>query len=221
MRPLLSALILSLLAATPAQSGAWLREHGEAFLAVTATLRRGDPQAQLENAIYGEYGLRPRLTLGIDINQRPGISGHALLFARFPLNSDTARTRLAIEAAVGGYHWQGQWRPMYKTALALGRPIKLRGVPGWLALDAAIEQRVGTPAPMLKLDATLGLSGAARVQPILQIETARSSGLPFMWSVTPGITIKGPNDTTWLLGVEAKSVLQKTVGIKLGFWRRF
>ncbi|MCA0871934.1 hypothetical protein LCL97_13930 [Seohaeicola saemankumensis] len=221
MRSALAVQIICLWLCPAAWAGAWLQEPGKAFLAVTATLRRGAPQAQFENTIYGEYGLAPRLTLGIDINQRPVIAGHALLFIRTPLGSGTTRNRFAFEAAVGGYHWMGQWQPMYKTALSMGRSITVKGIPGWLAVDAAIERRIGTPAPTAKLDATLGLSGAARVQPILQIETARTSGLPLMWTVTPGITVKGPKETTWVIGIERKSVIRQTIGIKLGFWRRF
>lgn len=221
MRNILAALIINLFISPAAWAGAWLQEPGKAFLAVTATLRHGDPMARFETVIYGEYGLAPRLTFGLDINQRPGVSGHALLFARTALGPATGRNRYAIEAAVGGYDWLGQWQPMYKTALSFGRGIEFRGIPGWLAVDAAFERRIGTPAPTYKLDATIGLSGAARVQPILQIETARTSGLPLMWTITPGITIKGPKDTTWVVGLERKSVIRQTIGLKLGLWRRF
>ncbi|MDX2482440.1 MAG: hypothetical protein QNK42_02130 [Pseudodonghicola sp.] len=208
--------------AGPTAAGAWLREPGRGFLSTTGTLRQGDPDAWQEVSIFAEYGLAPRLTIGADINERPGIAGHALLFARLPLSRPGARARLAAEAAFGGHHWRAAWDPMYRLTLSYGRGFTLRrGAAGWLALDAAYERRLGMTVPIYKLDATLGLSKPGRLRPILQLESALVPGQPLIWAVTPGLLFDSRRDTTWLLGVERKSASRDTLGLKIALWRWF
>lgn len=221
MRRIAIILLAVVTAAGPAGAGAWLRDEGAAFVSVIGTARRGDPDATFETSVYGEYGLTPGLTLGFDLNERPGIAGHALMFARLPLGAVGRRTKLAVEIGLGGHHWQGAWDPMYKLTLSLGRGFYSRWGFGWLALDAAYERRLGNPDPIYKLDATLGLAAPRRVNPILQIETARIRNHPMIWAVAPGLLIEGRKGTAWLIGIERKSVVRDTIGVKFGLWRRF
>ena len=218
-------LLLALLCATaasPAAAGAWLREPGRGFLSTTATLRQGDPDARQELSLYAEYGLTPRLTLGADINARPGTSGHAMVFARLPLSRPGARNRLALETALGGHHWQGDWDPMYRLTLSYGRGLTTRsGILGWLAVDAAYERRLGMSDPIYKLDATLGRSGPGRIRPILQVETAHIPGRDFIWSVAPGVMIDSRRSATWVVGLERKSASRDTLGLKIALWHWF
>lgn len=212
---------IALLAAPPARAGAWLQEPGAGFLSVTSTLRSDGPEGMLENAIYGEFGIGPRLTFGIDIHQRPGLSGHTLAFLRVPLGPAEGRSRLALQAGFGGYHLWGRWDGMARFTLSFGHGFRLGRSPGWLALDAGLEYRRGLPGPALKLDATAGLSGPGALRPILQVETYRLAGQDLIWTLRPGVTIDGPWGLTWIVGLEHKSTLPGTLGLKLGFWRRF
>lgn len=220
MRSVLTALFLFFAAQTQVWAGAWLQEQESGFSAVTTTARKGDPYSLLENAIYVEYGLKPRITIGLDLNQKPGLSGHALVFARIPLGQATRRNRFAFEIALGAYHWQGDWNPMSKSTLSFGHSFALGERAGWLSVDAAVEHRKDAPALFYKLDATTGLSGFNRFNPILQVETTRTSGLPLMWAITPGVIIE-TKKAQWLVGIERKSVTTKTLGLKLSLWRRF
>lgn len=211
-----------LLAARPAGAGAWMRDEGRVFLSLTGTLRHGDPDARRELSAYGEYGLSPRLTLGFDVNERPGLSGHAVIFARQPLRPPGARTKLAVETAFGGHHWQGRWHPMYRLTLSAGRGFTTKGgANGWMTLDAAYERRLGETVPAYKLDGTLGLSSPGRLRPILQVETAHIPGKPFFWAITPGLMADGRGTATWLVGLERKSAGRETLGLKIGLWQRF
>ncbi len=220
--PRLIPLLLALFcAAPPAAAGAWMREAGHGFLALSGTARQGDPDARQELSVYADLGLSPHLALGVDVNERPGIAGHALLFARLPLSRPTARTRLAVEAALGGHHWRGAWDPMYRLTLSLGRGFRTRRGAGWYAIDAGYERRLGTPTPIYKLDATLGLSAPGRLHPILQVETALIPGQPLFWTLSPGLLIDRRRNATWLIGLERKSAGRDTIGIKLALWHRF
>jgi len=221
MRRLVPLLFALLCTAPPAGAGAWMRETGRGFLSVSGTLRQGDPDARREVSVYADFGLSPRLTLGIDVNERPGVAGHALLFARLPLSRPAARTRVAVEAALGGHHWRGAWDPMYRLTLSLGRGFLTRRGAGWYAIDAGYERRLGNSTPIYKLDATLGLSAPGRIRPILQLETARIPGQPLFWAVAPGVLIDTGHDTTWLVGLERKSAGRDTIGIKVALWHRF
>jgi len=215
-------LIALLCTASPAWTGAWLRETGRSFRALTGILRQGDPDARYEFSLYQDYGIAPRLTLGLDLNERPGITGHVLIFARLPLSRPGARSKLAVEAALGGHHWRGAWDPMYRVTLSFGRGFLLgrRGA-GWFAIDAGYERRLGNAQPTYKLDATLGLSAPGRVHPILQLESAKTPGQRFAWAVAPGLLIDRRDHGAWLIALERKSAGRDTIGLKFGLWQRF
>ncbi|MEY8842321.1 hypothetical protein AB9K41_25100 [Cribrihabitans sp. XS_ASV171] len=219
MRRILIALALVWLTAVPAQAGAWLREHGTGFTAATATLRRPQDRFEYESAVYTEWGLTPRVTLGFDIHEHAGIAGHVLVFARYPLWQLGDRGRFAAELAVGASHWQADWTPMQKFTLSYGRSLATRWGGGWLAVDGALEYRSGRP--IRKLDMTLGLATARHIDPILSIETSQADGT-FFWTLTPGITLDGPKGkATWLIGLERKSALPDQIGLKIGLWKAF
>jgi len=217
----LLALIFCVTAAQPAGAGAWLREKGAGFVSLTTTLRNLDGSWQTENGFYLEYGLAPRLTLGVDVNDIPGLAGHALVFARLPIGPPDRPTKIALELGVGGHQWQGQWGKMLKSTLSVGRGFSSRWGDGWVNIDTAVEVRNLFPDPAFKLDATIGLSAGRRVRPILQIETTYISGSPLIWSVIPGVLIDGAKNTTWQIGVARKTAGQSSLGLKIGLWRQF
>ena len=222
------ALLCGLMAATPAMPGAWLREDGRGFLSVSGILRRTAAGSEQETGLYGEYGLGARLTVGFDLNDRSGVAGHTLIFARLPLIARTGRTRLAFEIAAGAHHWQSSWHKMTRATLSLGRAFQAGpGYDGWLNIDAAYERRYGFSRPAYKLDLTAGLSSGPLLRPLLQIETTHVPGQGRYWSVTPAVLIggarggKGGGNAAWLIGVERKSAPQDSYGLKLALWRNF
>lgn len=207
--------------ACPATAGAWLRERGQVFLATTVTLYKIAQVSPYKSSLYGEWGVLDRLTLGMDFNERPAVSGHALLFARLPIPAPGSRNTLAIELGAGGHHWRNNWSPMYKLAVSFGRGWQTALGPGWLAIDTAVEHRRGKDEDLYKLDLTTGLSGQRRFNPLLQIETAYASGADLYWTVTPSVMIRGRNETRWVVGVERKSHFPDAIGLKLGVWTTF
>ena len=229
MRRLIPLLLVLLYAAPPAGAGAWMRESGHGFLALSGTFRQGDRDTRRELSAYADLGLSPHLAIGVDINDRPVSTGHALLFARMPLTPPAAHTRLAAEIAIGAHHGPESgayyepdvWAPMYRVTLSLGHGFQTRRGAGWYAIDAGYERRFGNTTPTYKLDATLGLSAPGRIHPILQLETAQTPGRPLDWTASPGLLIDTNRDTTWLIGLEGRSAGHGTIGIKLALWHRF
>jgi hypothetical protein len=221
MRGHLIILIFCVITAHSARAGAWLREPDSAFSSATVTLRKLNGLWQSESGIYGEYGVTPSLTLGLDFNETPTIAGHFLVFARVPVRAAKGRTKVSLEVAVGGHHRQGQWGAMAKSTISVGRGFTSRWGAGWFNIDGSLELRRPNSDPIYKLDATLGLSSARRIRPILQFESTHIRDSPLIWSVTPGMLIEGRNNTTWLLGLERKTATQSTLGVKFGLWRQF
>lgn len=215
------ALVVLLAVARPVCAGAWLRETGRTFLSVSGTLRDTTVGPEQELGLYAEYGFAPRLTLGLDVNDRSGVAGHALVFARTPLLRGHRRWRLAAELAAGGHHWQADWYGMLRATLSLGRGFDTPLGAGWANLDAAVERRYGFARPAYKLDLTVGLSQGQGLRPLMQVETTHVPGQGRYWTVTPSVQIDSGRDTTWLIGVERKSPPQDSYGLKLSLWRRF
>ncbi len=221
MRVAVTVLLLCAILAPPALAGAWLRPHKTAFTATGATLRRNDNgMLDQEAKAYLEYGLLPRVTLGLDYNDTPHKSGHALLFVRLPLGNPDGRKRYGVELGIGGHHWQRDWDKMYKIALAAGRGFESRWGHGWMALDAAYERRAGLSDPAFKLDAVVGFSSGWKIRPLIKLETAYVPNRRLGWSFTPGIMFDIA-ENTWVIGLERRSADEETIGITLGFWRSF
>ncbi|MFD3189757.1 hypothetical protein ACFMPD_05715 [Sedimentitalea sp. HM32M-2] len=220
MRCIVIALLFCAVCAPPALAGAWLREQKTAFTALGATVRGHDQGIDYETRFYLEYGLRPRVTLGLDFNEIPGKAGHALVFARLPLGRPDRRTRLALELGLGGHHWQRDWAAMYKIALAAGRGFESRLGNGWMGVETAVERRTGLSDPAFKLDTVVGLSSGFRFRPLIKLETAYMRGQPFSWALKPGVMFDLAG-STWVVGLERRSAAQDTLGVTFGLWRNF
>ncbi len=225
MRRLIAILIAGLVLATPAAAGAWLRDKGEGFLSLSGTARAGAAGVgTFETGLYVDFGLFRRLTLGLDVDQTPDGSGHALVFARLPLGPTTGRRRMALELGLGAHHAGGQWAGMGKATLSWGLGFAGPGG-GWLALDSAVEMRAATTTTpgraIYKLDASLGLPSQRRIRPMLKIETAQVEGAGLYWSVIPSLIIPDRDGRRWVVGLEARSGSPRTLGLKLSLWKRF
>lgn len=221
MRRFAITCLFCLIAAQPVWAGAWLREKGTGFMSISSTIRALVPETDYEISLYADYGLTSRLNLGLDVNEMPGIGGHALLFLRLPVPAPGPRSKLAIEMGIGAHHRRNTWQPMYRMSLSWGYGFTSRLGPGWLAVESAIEHRGGHAQPLFKLDATLGLSSPDHIRPMLQLETAVAQYLPLQWTLTPSLMIPGKGNSTWVIGIQRRSFGAIRTGLKVALWRRF
>lgn len=221
MRFAIAALLICVMCAPPARGGAWLREHKTAFLSFGSTIR-GNKYIlpDYETKFYGEYGLRPGLTLGVDLNDIRLKSAHALLFARIPIGPRDRKSRYAFELGLGQHRYQLDWAAMYKLSLAFGRGFENRWGNGWMSAEFAYEVRTGLPDPAYKLDLVAGMSSGWRVRPLLKLETLYMPDQPFSWALTPGIMFD-IRESTWVIGLEGRSAATETIGISFNIWRNF
>ncbi|WP_254453080.1 hypothetical protein [Ruegeria atlantica] len=216
-----SIIFILLLAASPAWSGAWLRDKGTAFVSTAVTaFKEPDYGYDYKGSFYAEYGLREKLTLGLDVEEHRDLFGHALVFARLPVANFDNAGRLAAEIAIGAHHRQMRTWAVYKATLSYGQGFQTGWGNGWFAIDAALEFRTHD-AVYRKLDLTAGMSSPRLVSPLLQIETAYQSDRPLHWRIRPSVMIRTPNSpTTWVLGLERNDA-RKNTGIRLAIWNTF
>ncbi|GGH36034.1 hypothetical protein SAMN05444007_108205 [Cribrihabitans marinus] len=218
---ILFILLICLAAPHSARAGAWLREAGAGFLSVSGTGYHADPVWEYRSSLFAEWGLHRNMTLGLDADEYQLTSGHALLFARFPLYRGDGGGRAALEFGVGTHHWWDQWSPMYRGSVSYGKGFGGWLGAGWFAADLSLERRDGTDADLVKLDLTAGMSEGRRLNPMLQVETARPSGKEILWSVTPSVIVTLRDDLRLVLGAERRSAFPDSYGIKLSLWREF
>lgn len=221
MGRLLFFLLTILSIPAPAEAGAWMRRPDSSFSALSVTgYRVPDGSAQFKYALYTEWGLREKLTVGLDAEEHQLGYGHALIFARLPVADMGRAGRLATEFGVGAHHQQLQAWAMYKVTLSWGKGFQTGYGDGWLAVDAALELRTHK-ALIRKFDLTAGFSSHRRIDPMLQIETSYVPGRPLHWSARPSILIRpkaGPN--TWVFGVE-RTAARSSTGVRFSLWREF
>lgn len=232
LRFCLCLLVLSCAPAGMLWAGPWQQEKGRGFLSLSSVQRRAaDHSLASELGLYGEYGITPRLTLGVDANQRDLIAGHALLFLRMPISSADQGLRASGQIALGGSHDLGRWGAMQRLTLSFGNDTRHRrrtpgpDLTGWWSVDLAVERRAGRPS-LWKLDATWGLNSwgmrsGSRFAPLVQIETTGGSGVDLAYGVTPSIRYRLNDRRDLLFGVEVRDDGQRSLGLKLALWHRF
>ncbi|MEM9550361.1 MAG: hypothetical protein AAGA05_04245 [Pseudomonadota bacterium] len=221
----LTLVIVACCLTSSASAGAWLRDKGSGFLAFSTTARESAEiemrMVDYETSVYAEYGVLPKLTLGFDGNVNGDLAGHALIFARLPLADNALGGRFAFELGLGASTYLGETARLLKLALSYGRGFSGPGG-GWLAIDAAFENRRLTGQDFWKLDATLGLPSQRKTRPLLQVETTTDPDGATYWSVIPSLLFDRGDGQTWLLGIESKHAPGlDTLGIKLGIWKSF
>ncbi len=204
-----------------ARAGAWLREPGTTFAALTLTLYDSGPDRPLQNTFYAETGVRNWLTLGLDIHSRPYELGHALAFARLPLLTTDKAGRVALELGAGSHHHFEQTNGIYRATLSYGLGFESGLGPGWIAIDLAREHRSGADLTLTKLDLTTGLSADRLINPLLQIESSYTAEGDLYWNAAPSLVLRGKKGTRWQLGIERRSAFPRANGVKLGLWREF
>ncbi len=203
-------------------AGAWMEQDGAGFLSSSFRLR---PSGQ-ELSAYGAYGIGPRLTLGVDINQADdsgGQSAHALVFARLPLRQRDTGWRLAVEMAVGASRDSStaKWAPMQRITVSAGRGLRLAGRDGWAAFDLAAEWKTAGTSRAWKLDGTLGLNATSGPSPLLQVELYQPRNGELLWKLLPGVRFQLSPQRELITGLEIRSFGDARYGLRMELWHRF
>ena len=216
---------------TQASSGAWPRDKGHGFVSGSAlysisladverTLTLGDSRDISINsytALYMEYGLTDRLTVGLDLGHSVAGKVKSVGFVRWPLPELGNGHRIALEIGTGRIDGQNAIRP----GISYGRGISWRQWSGWLAIDTLAEYRPKTASVDIKVDATFGLNMEKGRKAILQIQMGEQDGDPPFARLVGSVVTPVYKRTHLELGFLSGLSGDDQVGVKLGFWHEF
>lgn len=214
----LTLILVALLWASSTTAGAWLREAGTGFLA-TSTLHSADGGS--DAALYFEYGVRPKLTLGVKIDAsmvagRVG-SGSGFAFARRAIPTGKRPYKLAYEIGLGATLGDTT-DPLLRTGLSYGRGLSIRQKNGWLALDLAVEWALSGAAHTAKFDTTFGLGITDVTKLMMQVFVSDTAGTTSLTLAPSLIWQPREKRPSYQIGLEAE---QGDVSLRLGLWQEF
>lgn len=213
--------LIALCGAMPALAGAWLREEGKTFTAVSVSIDRA---LQMTTSTYLEYGLRPNMTIGADISMARtagGQDGFATLFLRRPLGKNEGKSRWAYEVGVGARWDAAVFVPHVKAGINWGRGITLREKGGWATVDATLRFDLGGGGGHLaKLDGTVGLNFNDALAGMFQVFISHDGEVSA--SLAPSV-IYTPKSGKFKIQFGAETPIGDSgaTTLKVGFWREF
>jgi hypothetical protein len=206
--------------------GAWPRDKGQVFFAISAD--------QTRTKIYAEYGLGRDWTLGAEATQGekgrpPGLS----VFLMHPVWRGSGGAILSAGVggayretyAAGAYaHLEGTPEIAASVRLSWGKGYGSRWGEGWYALDAQVEKVMSEDWALrgltYKLDATIGLKPFERVMVMVQAQGWASASGERVLRLEPS--------AAWALG-KVQLVAAPSIGVigaadprfKLALWLTF
>ncbi|PIE14731.1 MAG: hypothetical protein CSA68_09710 [Rhodobacterales bacterium] len=218
--------------------GAWPQEKRALFLAYSNGISAASDNRYATNtSLYLEYGLTPRMTLGIDGYLGPrGTGQEGYVFLRFPIAQHLQKDKLAVTLALGRKTIPNPWgaaidQPQAKIGLSWGRGLKR----GWLAVDAfaivpfnkqvspAAPAFTGHHNPHFSIDFTWGFKPHKRLMLITQLQTGQPANGKFYAKLAPSLV--------WAMDKEGHSQIEiglvkglvgdRSEQVKIGMWRRF
>ena len=186
--------------ASTAYAGAWLREKGTGF----TSLSFGATQfSETTNALYIEYGLSDKTTIGLDISSFTNAlnvrNGFGNLFMRRAIGPTDRPNKWAYEIGVGGLWGNEKHLPTFKTAISWGRGFQI----------------------IAKLDAALGMNFGGITTGLLEV-TISSQNSETYGALEPSVLLR-PKDSSFSvkLGAQIPFDEQEKAALKLGIWRKF
>jgi hypothetical protein len=200
--------------ANTALAGAWQRTPGEWFAASAVNWGLAGSRS---TSFYAEYGVFPRLTMGIDgwVSDRGALS--VLAFARIPLWRSEGGHRIAVEFAGGTQAGQSH----LQSSLSYGRGLEYDWMSGWVAIDAKTAINLETGAPSFKLDSTLGVRANDRWTFMMQSLSAYDPEQHPVLKLAPSVLRRIGRGTHVELGVVETVLGGQGTALKLGLWLEF
>lgn len=154
---MLRGFLFLMLLSSQSHAGAWPREEGETFLSFggnVALFGEAVRPVYYDPTIYLEYGLTPRLTIGIDgFTADKGAAGSLFVFARYPLSPADSPDKFAISIATGATLMpNGELEETPRLGLHWGGGMAT----GWMAADTQISHGLTRGITQTKIDVTWG-----------------------------------------------------------------
>lgn len=173
--------------------------------------------------LYAEYGLTPRLTLGLDAGRGRYTDGvEAVAFLRLAGTGGFIPGQLAMVAGLGQGDLPGRGETgLLRAGLSWGMGWDTRRGAAWVNLDARADYYPDALVADYKLDASFGLAPSERTLITFEIWAEDSAAGGPSARFAPSLH-RRIGDRVWLrLGATAGIHENDTVGLVLGTWMEF
>lgn len=234
LRGLCALLAALCLAAGAATAGPWPREKGALFLSFSHEAEGGGAEGW--TALYAEYGLTPRWTLGLDLGNGPETQT-GMVFVQRAVGRQDGPGRLSFSSGLG-LQMGAAPQAFGMMGAAWGRSLGTPLGPGWVAVEPQLRMGLGLtgewpPQLVLDTDGTLLTTASAKLD--LTLGATARQGLTLMGQVqmervldgedTASLTASAVRDVgrrgKLLLGVSAPLRGEGDTALKLGTWLEF
>lgn len=234
MRAMLASLTMFATVALPdgAQAGAWPRETGGVFIALSQSLSSGTPALlapdlsfRSSTALYAEYGWSERLTLGVDGAYGWGPEADlwtGLAFARWALGVTAAGDRFAVDFGLGRRidDIDGS-DTRVRLGFAWGRGFESGWGQGWMGIESSAERLLPASDMIYKADLTVGVKPDDRWMAILQLQSGLYPRADPLVRLAPSVVRRFGEHLHGQLGFEATVTGERSYGVKFGTWLSF
>lgn len=229
------ALLLACLAlSTPAplaRAGAWAVEDGATFLSLSYGVSTDATWDAGTVSLYAAHGLTPRLTFGVNLDQR-AVGPHTLdLFLRRHMTDPEDRLQIALELGVeveldghvdetrGTLSLSSEpGRPT--VAVHLGRGFAWAAGTGWIDLRVGVDLPTDGGGPLTEVDAYLGLDVGRRGFASLEVWHDRAPSGTYT-AFVPGVGIRLGERTTATLRLVHDISRDVPDSVEIGTWLEF
>jgi hypothetical protein len=228
--PLLACLAITA-PATGANAGAWAMDDGATFLALSYGVSTDDDWDTGTLSLYAAHGLTPRLTFGVNLDQR-AVGPHTLdLFLRRHMTDPEDRLQVAFEVGIE-VELDGQVDGTQRTlslssemgrptvAVHLGRGFAWAAGTGWIDLRIGVDLPTDGGAPLTEVDAYLGLDVGRRGFASLEVWHDRAPSGTFT-AFVPGLGIRLSERATATLRLVHDAGGDVPNSIEIGTWLEF
>jgi hypothetical protein len=234
------------LMAGQAEAGAWTQAPGAAFLSVSTSHYRLDDGSFEEAtlALYGEYGLLERLTVGGAAEFNRPLEGDAESdlrvtgLARWRLWVGPDGDPLSVQIMAGDNlgdlvprPQQIEDEPEVDLRLLYGRGFASPLGPGWFNAEAGPRLQLGDSADEVRVDVTLGVRPAPRWLAMVQsfntvgLRNADPGGNDFdVYKIAPSVGYELLDGVTAVLGAEREVAgrnISRGLRVRLSLWTAF
>ncbi len=218
------------------EAGPWAREEGEVFLSLSA---EHDRAGSTYSSLYGEYGLGPRKTLGVELGYTDQGETTALLWLQTTLDKPEWANRFAVSAGLGAVERDGVYTPLGQIKAGWGRGIEALPGGGWISAEASFrvtgtfetarvrqgwvtyETTYLTPEKSGKAEVTLGFRPRDSLMLINQLRLEQRDDTGFSGSLAISTVYDAPGPAQIEMGFVAPVMGQGEEAIKLGTWLAF
>ncbi|GGE49953.1 hypothetical protein [Actibacterium pelagium] len=216
----LPALLILLIAATPVQAGAWLRDKGDTLIILQHEDYSVDRYDDRFSKLYLEHGLSKSFTLVGEVSRSQNFDkNRALLSLRTPLFKTSGDDKFSLEFGVGIAQDGNLTQQLMRSTVAWGKGLQTRFGHGWTNIEVSVEQQAlqtrGTA------DLTLGLDLRPDTKLILQLQNGTTEDNTFYSRFTPSLTYEIRPDIYLELGLRKGLSGENSQGLKLGTWLQF